>query len=138
MKKSLLLTVALTAGLLSTAPAFAEMLKFKATLDAASVSPATDSKGTAMADITVDTTAKTIMWTIKSADLSGPATAAHFHGPAAVGANADPEIDISNMIDTGTAPITDAQLADLQGGMVYLNIHTEKFPKGEIRGQVMK
>ncbi len=138
MKKSLLLSVALTASLLTAAPAFADMLKFKATLDAASESPPTDSKGTATADITVDTAAKTISWTIKSADLTGPATAAHFHGPAAVGANADPEIDISKMIDSGSAPITDAKLADLQGGMVYLNIHTEKYPKGEIRGQVMK
>jgi hypothetical protein len=92
----------------------------------------------AMADVKVDTAAKTITWTIKVDGLTGPATMAHFHGPAAVGANAAPEIDISKMIESGTAPITDAQIADIVAGNVYLNIHTAKFPKGEIRGQVMK
>jgi hypothetical protein len=32
--------------------------------------------------------------------------------------------------------LTDAQLADLQAGRMYLNIHTEQYPDGEIRGQV--
>lgn len=138
MKLSILITTAMAAGVLMATSAFAEMLTFKATLDGASQSPAVETKATGTADIKVDTEAKTITWTIKSADLSGPANAAHFHGPAAVGANADPEIDISKMIDTGTSPITEAQIADIQAGMVYLNIHTEKFPKGEIRGQVVK
>ncbi len=138
MKKSTFVIALLTAGLLATTPAFADMLKFKATLDGASQSPPVDTKATGTADVTVDTTAKTISWTIKDQDLSGPATAAHFHGPADVGANAAPEIDISKMIDAGTAPITDAQLADLNAGKIYLNVHTAKFPNGEIRGQVMK
>lgn len=138
MKKSMLMISAITVGLLTTAPAFAEMIAFKAVLNGASQTPPADTKATGTADIKVDTVAKTITWTIKSADLTGTPTAAHFHGPAAVGASADPEIDISQMIDTGTAPITDAQLADLQAGMVYVNIHTEKFPNGEIRGQVVK
>lgn len=138
MKKSILMITAVASGLLASTPAFAEMLAFKAVLDGASQSPPVETKATGTADIKVDTDAKTITWTIKNADLTGAPTAAHFHGPAAVGANADPEIDISKMIDTGTSPITDAQLADLQGGMVYVNIHTEKFPKGEIRGQIVK
>ncbi|WP_312033073.1 CHRD domain-containing protein [Ensifer sesbaniae] len=29
-------------------------------------------------------------------------------------------------------------MADLQAGKWYLNIHAEKFPDGEIRGQVEK
>ena len=138
MKKSHIIFALITAGLLATTPAFADMLKFKATLDGASQSPAVDTKATGTADVTVDTAAKTISWMIKDQDLSGPPTAAHFHGPADVGANAAPEIDISKMIDAGTAPITDAQLADLNAGKIYLNIHTAKFPNGEIRGQVMK
>ncbi len=138
MKKPILLLSIFTAGMVMAAPAFADMLTFKATMNGASESPATDSKATETADVKVDTAAKTITWAIKSANLTGAATAAHFHGPADVGANAAPEIDISKMIDAGTAPITDAQLADLNAGKVYLNIHTEKFPKGEIRGQVTK
>lgn len=138
MKKSLLITSIAAISILASSAAFAEVMTFKATLDGKSASPPVDTKATGTADIKVDTEAKTITWTVKSADLSGPPTAAHFHGPADPGANAAPEIDISKAIDSGTAPVTDAQLADIQAGKVYLNIHTEKYPDGEIRGQVMK
>jgi hypothetical protein len=58
-------------------------------------------------------------------------------GPA-VGENADPVVDISASVASGSADITDQQLADLQAGKLYLNIHTQKFPDGEIRGQLEK
>ncbi|MDP8996236.1 MAG: CHRD domain-containing protein [Pseudomonadota bacterium] len=138
MKKQVLFAAAIAAGLFAASSVFADTLTFTAKMDGASETPPTDSKGTATADVKVDTAAKTISWTIKSADLTGPATMAHFHGPAAVGVKAPPEIDISKSIDSGTSPITDAQLADLQAGKLYLNIHTAKFPDGEIRGQVVK
>jgi CHRD domain len=38
----------------------------------------------------------------------------------------------------GTATLTDAQAADLQGGKYYFNIHTDANKPGEIRGQVVK
>jgi hypothetical protein len=38
----------------------------------------------------------------------------------------------------GTATLTDAQAADLQGGLWYINIHTNANRGGEIRGQVVK
>ena len=138
MKSRFLFLSAAGIALFVANPAFAEMLQFKATMDAKSATPPTDSKGTATADVKVDNSAKTISWIIKSQDLTGPVTAAHFHGPAAVGEKAPPEIDISDMVNNGTSPITDAQLADLQAGKLYLNLHTAKYPDGEIRGQVIK
>jgi len=75
---------------------------------------------------------------VTSTGLSGDAVAAHFHGPAAAGKNADPVVDITAAIAKGSAEISDKQLADLQAGKWYVNIHTEKFPNGEIRGQVEK
>ena len=138
MKRSIALIASFAVALSASAPAFAEMMTFKVMLDGKSETPPNDSKAKATADVQVDTSAKTLTWTIKSDDLTGPATAAHFHGPAAVGAKAPPEIDISKMIDKGTSPLTDAQLADFEAGKIYLNIHTAKFPDGEIRGQVTK
>jgi CHRD domain len=132
---------ALAATTLVTAfgsPALAEMMAFKATLDAKSEVPPTDSAATGTADVQVDSEAKKVTWTVTHNGLTGPATAAHFHGPADPGANAGPAIDISGNIESGSADLTDAQLADFQAGKMYLNIHTEKFPDGEIRGQVMK
>jgi CHRD domain len=136
--KNVLLASVLAAGLFAVTPAFAEVLEYNVTLNGASQSPPVDTKATGTADVKVDTDAKTITWTTKTSGLSGPATAAHFHGPAAAGANAAPEIDISKNIDSGSAPITDAQIADVKAGKVYLNVHTAKYPDGEIRGQLTK
>lgn len=37
----------------------------------------------------------------------------------------------------GSKALTDAQIADLQAGKYYVNIHTEANKGGEIRGQLM-
>lgn len=138
MKRSFAVALAIGISAFAVAPALAEVLQFKASLDGKSESPPTDSAATATADVSIDTAAKTITWTTKSTGLTGAATAAHFHGPADPGTNAKPEIDISKSIEQGTAPITDAQIADFNAGKIYINIHTAKFPNGEIRGQVSK
>ena len=75
------------------------------------------------------------------AQMSGPATAAHFHGPAEVGKNAGVAVAIPNATTSpneGSATLTDAQAADLLAGKYYVNVHTAANPGGEIRGQVTK
>jgi hypothetical protein len=134
-KNSLLTGFAIVA-ILTASSASAETLKFKADLRGSSEAPPNDSAGKGMADITFDTDTKKLKWTVTSSGLSGNPTAAHFHGPAAPGENAGPVVDVSNALASGSAEITDKHLADLQAGRWYLNIHTEKFPDGEIRGQV--
>ena len=125
------------AGLLLVASsASAETLKFKADMKGASEVPPTDSAGTADAQVTVDTGTKKLSWTVTYSGLTGDAKAAHFHGPAGPGQNAPPVITITGKIKNGSADLTDQQLADLQAGKWYVNIHTAKFPGGEIRGQV--
>jgi len=137
MSRFMALTLAMTMGtMLVGNPLLADEIKFKADLKASSEVPPADSTGTGSADVAVDTTTKKLSWTVTSSGLSGEATAAHFHGPAAVGEKADPVVDISSSLANGSADITDQQLADLQAGKWYLNIHTQKFPDGEIRGQV--
>ena len=127
--------------LLAIAPAFADTVKFKADLKGASEVPATDSKGTGAVDASYDTATKALTWTVTYSGLTGDASAAHFHGPAAVGANASPVVPIPAPLASpikGNATLTDAQAADLSAGNWYFNIHTAKFPDGEIRGQVTK
>src|SRR6185503_16837467 len=73
--------------------------------------------------------------------LSGPATAAHFHGPAASGANAGVVVPIgTNPANptSGSVTLTDAQIKDLEAGKWYANVHTEANKGGEIRGQMMR
>jgi hypothetical protein len=122
--------------LLISGPAFGETAMFKADMKASSEVPPAQSSASGNAMVTLDTEKKTVAWKTTFSGLTGEPTAAHFHGPAAPGENAGPAIDISGKIEEGSAPITDAQIKDLQAGNWYLNIHTAKYPDGEIRGQL--
>ncbi|MGV7218451.1 CHRD domain-containing protein [Bradyrhizobium sp. UFLA05-112] len=139
MNKPLFATLALTAAVAFAGPACAE--KLKATLDGKAEVPATTSSGTGTADLDYDAPSKKLSWTVTYSGLSGPATAAHFHGPAETGKNAGVAVAIPNATSSpvkGEATLTDAQAADLLGGKYYINIHTAANPGGEIRGQVTK
>ena len=70
---------------------------------------------------------------------TGPATMAHFHGPADAGKNAPVEIALKSITSPldGSAVLTDAQAADLMAGKLYFNIHTDANKGGEVRGQVL-
>jgi hypothetical protein len=125
---------------LSAVPAEAATLTYTADLEAASETPPTTSSGTGMAAVSYDTMSKMLTWTITYKGLTGDATAAHFHGPAAVGAKAPPVVPIKGNLAspiTGTATLSDTQAADLASGMWYFNVHTAKYPDGEIRGQIL-
>ncbi|MEO6396354.1 MAG: CHRD domain-containing protein [Devosia sp.] len=124
----------------TAAPAFAEQVKYMAALSSAEEVPPTNSAATGTVDATFDTETKVLTWTITYDGLTGDATAAHFHGPAAPGANAGPQVPIEGPLTSpisGTATLTDAQAADLAAGMWYFNVHTAQHPDGEIRGQVV-
>ena len=57
-----------------------------------------------------------------------------------MGAKAPPVVPIEAPFTSpikGSATLTDAQASDLQAGMWYFNLHTAKYPDGEIRGQVV-
>ena len=136
------MTLLTAAALLALTPAaFAATETFTADLKAASEVPAVDSKGTGTLNATYDTASKKLTYTVNYKDLSGPATAAHFHGPADAKANAGvvvPVKDVTPATLKGEATLTDAQAADLESGKWYFNIHTAANKGGEIRGQVMK
>ena len=139
MTKTMFAAFALTAAVLLAGPASAE--KFKATLSAKSEVPPNASTATGTADIDYDPPTKKISWKLTYSGLSGPATAAHFHGPAETGKNAGVAVAIPNAGSSpaeGSATLTDAQAADLEAGKYYVNVHTAANPGGEIRGQVTK
>lgn len=127
------------AASLAAAPAFADMTTYKATLSGAQEVPPTTSKATGTVEVTYDSAAKKLSWKGSYADLSGAASAAHFHGPAEAGKNAGVEVPVTPVASPfeGSATLTDSQAADLIGGKLYFNIHTAANPNGEVRGQVM-
>jgi hypothetical protein len=129
------------AGLaLVASPAVAENVSFKAVLNASSEVPPNSSKGSGSADVTYDTVAKKLTWTVTFSGLTGSATMAHFHGPAGASKIAGVALAIpgSDSPMAGSATLTDAQAADLMAGNWYVNIHTAANKGGEIRGQLVK
>ena len=129
------------AAFLALAPAaFAASETYTADLKAASEVPAVDSKGSGTLTATYDTASKKLTYSVAYKDLSGPATAAHFHGPADAKTNAGVVVPTKDMTPSplkGEATLTDAQAADLKAGKWYYNVHTAANKGGEIRGQVM-
>ena len=137
--KIMLVTLALGATIAFAGTALAD--KMKATLDGKSEVPPNASAASGSADIDYDPASKKLSWKLSYSGLSGPATAAHFHGPAEAGKNAGVAVAIPNATSSpveGSATLTDAQAADLVAGKYYVNIHTAANPGGEIRGQVTK
>ena len=111
-----------------------------ATLYAAAEVPPNPSAGKGTLDASFNKETSVLTWTVTYSGLTGPVTAGHFHGPAAVGQNAGVVVPFSSALDSpiqGTAALTPAQVADLTAGKWYVNLHTAVNKGGEIRGQVV-
>jgi hypothetical protein len=113
---------------------------FIAPMNAAQEVPPTNSGGTGAVFATLYPDG-TLHWDAAYEGLTGSATAAYFHGPAGRGANAGAVINIGALGVAsrmrGSGHLTNAQMADLIGGLWYASIQTHANPNGEIRGQLV-
>jgi hypothetical protein len=118
--------------------AAAATLHFTADLKGSSEVPANTTTGTGQVAATLDTATNVFTYHVTYGGLTGPAIAAHFHGPAMPGVDAPPVITMKSLLSPidGTATLTAAQAADLKNGQWYFNVHTLEHKGGEIRGQV--
>lgn len=138
----------------------AEAVQFKADLKGSAEVPPAQSAGTGTVAATYDSATKRLAWKGNYSGLSGPPTAAHIHGPAPAATNARLVVWISDNVgqcsqgacksnhDTaghmlpsefeGTATLTEAQANDLMAGLYYINIHSDAYPSGELRGQLIR
>jgi hypothetical protein len=74
--------------------------------------------------------------------LLGNPTGAYIRGPAPPGSNAPTILPL--LVGGGTsgtfwitdAPVTPAQAQDMIGGLTYIEVETDLYPAGEIRGQI--
>jgi hypothetical protein len=142
MKKAVCLAGAMVLAIpvASMTTAKAETIKLHAELKGSNEVPPNTSSGSGNAEATFDTETRVLTYTITFAGLTGPATAAHFHGPSEPGKNAGLALPFkaSQSPIQGTAILNDAQSADLLAGKWYANIHTAANPGGELRGQMAR
>ncbi len=126
--------------------ALADTLNFHADLTGGREVPPNDSPATGHVDATLDTSANTLTWTVSYSGLSGAPIGAHFHGPVSyIGATAEENAPIQVGTPgslaspfSGKATIDATQAQDLKIGRWYFNLHSPKFPGGEIRGPVVR
>lgn len=115
------------------------MTGYAAKLSGTQEVPPTESAGTGTLEATFDKSTSVLKWHLVYSGLTGPATMAHFHGPAMMGANAGVVVPFPNATSPvdGQATLSPAQVADLTAGKWYVNVHSQRYTGGEIRGQLM-
>ena len=148
-------TLAVCDGLLTTFQSFALTVTppsvgggGTATLFTAVLSPevgvTSSGSGSAILQLSADQTYATLHFSY--ANLTSPKVSEHIHGPADPGTNAGILFDIDTtgpqpdgsykwtLVQSGNTTVAQ-QIAAIQGGRVYLNIHSAQYPNGELRGQ---
>lgn len=128
-------------GLFSS-PLLGQIITFTATLNGAQETPPVPYPGTGSGTLQFNTT--TGAWNLSGtfSNLYGTTIDAHIHGPATPGVPAGVVTPISFTSGatsgsfSGSGTFTSSQATDLLAGLYYVNIHTNFYPLGEIRGQL--
>ena len=140
--------VAWTAPILTSVrvPAYAQTTpgscQLRASMDGAQETPPNNSPGTGTASFT-RTAPGELSYTYQYQGLVGGVTACHIH-KAPIGVPGDVVIPLSTNNGTMSGTVSDTAQADpallddicANPGEYYINLHTNVFPGGEIRGQL--
>lgn len=117
--------------------AWAEAMRIEVTLSGDHEVPAVETAGSGMGVIEIGED-RSVSGSVTTSDV--PGTMAHIH-EAAADANGPVVIPLEQSDeDTWSVPegtqLTDTQYDSLKEGNLYINVHTEANPGGEVRGQL--
>jgi len=117
-------------------------IKFRATLSADEQTAPTESPGSGCAVMVLVRETLEFSWKVTYSSLTSPAIGAHVHGPQNPGMNAGVLFDLApDGIESpmeGLVILNQGQLKYILNRRTYVNIHTTKFPAGELRGQIIR
>jgi len=115
---------------------------FYADLSADEESAVTESPGIGRVEFLLDRTSLTFSWTLSYDDLTTTPIGVHVHGPQTPGGEAAILFDMAPDGVTssvyGSRVLNEGELAYLLSDRMYVNLHTEKYPTGELRGSIRK
>ncbi len=114
-----------------------QIVPLNASLDQAQEVPPTGSAGLGWGVFTINTTTNMLNYYIAFGGLGSAETAAHIHGAALHGTNSG----VLHALPAGSPKVGSWNYGEgveeaLLTGRTYVNIHTNGFPGGEIRGQI--
>ena len=116
-------------------------IHFLANLSADEESYTVNSPGSGRAEFTLERDTLRFTWHVTYKDLTSAPTLAAVHGPQRPGTDAVVLFEMGTKdkakppVD-GSVVLSDAQVQYLLSGRLYVNIHTVKYPNGELRGQI--
>lgn len=120
-----------------------DTIDFAAVVGGGQETPPVSTAGNGTLTATYNATTNLLSYTLTWTSLTGPPTAMHFHkAPVGVAGGVVNGIDGFSATAAGTltatATIDETEEMDLMEGKFYVNIHTDLYPGGEIRGQLIK
>jgi hypothetical protein len=140
------LPLAVTLGLVASLTLAGGMLAAETTLTAAleggaAEVPTGDPDGSGEATVVIDPAEGTVCWEFTTTNV-GPGTQSHIHeAPAGVAGDVVVPLDVDGFEESSESCTEDQDAALLQSILdspadFYVNVHTDDFPAGAVRGQL--
>ena len=135
--------LAMTAVVALATTAGAQTVSYTVTLEGSQEVPPVITLATGSATVVVNYQTGDIDISGSYNALSSAQTDAHLHGPAPRGQTAVPIVTLTGTggnsgTFSGSAILTATQMQELFANLTYINVHSNLFPNGEIRGQLEK
>ena len=145
MKHLFAIAASSLALLLKSTPAAAVTIVYNVTLSGTQSVPVNVTTAFGSATVTVDDVANTVAVVMSFSGLTGGnASAAHIHCCVATSANGLAVIPFTSFAGTASGTyantftgVSAANIAGIEAGLAYINIHNAVFPGGEIRGDIL-
>jgi hypothetical protein len=128
-----LIAVAAVLLTLLSAPAFAEII-YTATIDGPTAGTTSEATGTAI--FTLNDAGTEVSYVVEMTGLEGFESGAHIHNAAPGSAGPRFHTFLLGSPKVGVWSVGEFELDELNAGRVYVNIHSNLFPTGELRGNL--
>jgi hypothetical protein len=142
--RPIVIAISTAASLVLAGSAEAAIHNFNFFMDGLQEVPSNASPGTGSCAVTVDDVTNFVDANCTFTGLVSPTTAAHIHAPAPPGVNAGIVLGLSvtplggtSGTVTGSGTLSATNIGHILAGNSYINVHTQQFPGGEIRGQIV-